>query len=133
VSLGFPNQSSLKLSQDFQHPQQSKINQLSSTHIAQPKRMDPLLCNAVPQAIHLLPGLQRIWSRISMLGLSGFVVVRKIEHGPKNIIHAGLNSWLEYTNSIYSQQNHGSSPTIHSPLLRKKVMMKNAWVKELVG
>jgi hypothetical protein len=115
VSLGFPNQSTLKLSQDFQHPQQSKVHQLSSTHPAQPKRMDPLLCHAVPQVFHLLLGLQCIWSRISMLGLSGFATVRKIEHRPKHLRHAGINSWLEYTNSIYSQQNHGSSPTICFP------------------
>jgi hypothetical protein len=28
-------------------------------------------------------------------------------------MNANINSWLEYTNSHYSQQNHGSSPTIH--------------------
>jgi hypothetical protein len=52
----------------FLNTQQSKVHQLSSLQPAQPKRMDPLLCHTVPQAVHLLPGLQCIWSRISMLG-----------------------------------------------------------------
>jgi hypothetical protein len=39
----------------------------------------------------------------------------KIEQIPNHIRHAGLNSWLEYTNSLYIQQNHGFSPTIRFP------------------
>jgi hypothetical protein len=62
----------------FLNTQQSKVHQLSSLQPAQPKRMDPLLCHTVPQVVHLLPGLQCIYSRISMLGLSGFTVVNKI-------------------------------------------------------
>jgi hypothetical protein len=77
--------------------------------------MDPLLCHTVPQAVHLLLGLQCSWSRISMLGLSGLTAVRKIEHIPKHLRHAGLDSWLEYTNSLYNQQYHGFSSTIHFP------------------
>jgi hypothetical protein len=50
-----------------------------------------------------------------MLGLSGFTTVRKTGHMPKHLRHAGINSWLEYTNNIYIQQNHGSSPKIHFP------------------
>jgi hypothetical protein len=44
--------------------------------------MDPLLCHTVPQVVHLLPRLQCFWLRISMLGLSGLAVVRKLNHPP---------------------------------------------------
>jgi hypothetical protein len=47
-----------------------------------------------------------------MLGLSGFTVVGKKLHMPKHLINASINSWMEYTSSHHSQQNHGSSPTI---------------------
>jgi hypothetical protein len=50
-----------------------------------------------------------------MLGLSGLTAMRKTEHMPKNIRHAGLDSWLEYTSSLYIQQIHGSSPTVRFP------------------
>jgi hypothetical protein len=99
----------------FSTPTTIQVHQLSSTQPAQPKRMDPLLCHAVPQVVHLLPGLQCSWSRISMLGLSGLAAVRKTEHRPKHLRHAGLDSWLEYTNSLYNQQYHGFSSTIHFP------------------
>jgi hypothetical protein len=74
--------SALKLSHAFHHSQQSKLHQLSSSQPAQPKRMDPLLFHIVPQAVHLLPGLQCFWSIISMLGLPGFTVMRKIIQDP---------------------------------------------------
>jgi hypothetical protein len=45
-----------------------------------------------------------------MLGLSGLVVVRKIEPMPKNLRHAAINSWMEYTSSRYSKKNHDSFP-----------------------
>jgi hypothetical protein len=63
--------------------------------------MDPLLCHVVPQDVHLLPGLQCIYSRIYMLGLSRLASMRKIETKKKNLRHAGINSWLKYTSSRY--------------------------------
>jgi hypothetical protein len=80
-----------------------------------PREWTPLLCHAVPQVVHLLLGLQCSWSRISMLGLSGLAYVRKTRHKPKNLRHVGLDSWLDYTNSIYIQQYHGCSSTIIFP------------------
>jgi hypothetical protein len=74
-----------------------------------------LLCHAVPQDVLLLPGLQCSWSRISMLGLSGLTAVRKVGHRPKHLRHAGLKSWLDYTNNLYNQQYHGFSSTVCLP------------------
>jgi hypothetical protein len=45
----------------------------------------------------------------------------KTKHRPNNLIHAGINSWLEYTSNIYTQQNHGSSPTICFPFPSQKM------------
>jgi hypothetical protein len=78
-----------------------------------------LLFHAVPQAVLLLPGLHCSWSRISMLGLSGLVVVSIARHRPKHLIHAGLKSWLDYTNNIYNQQYHGCSSSVHLPFPRQ--------------
>jgi hypothetical protein len=49
---------------------------ISSLH--HPKKTSPLHYHIVPQDVHLFPGLQFIWSRISMMGLSGFKVVNKV-------------------------------------------------------
>jgi hypothetical protein len=97
------------------------VHHIYSTQPTQPKGMDPLICHTVPQVFHLLLGIQCIWSRKSMLGLSGFVAVRKNEHEPKHLRHAGLNSWMEYTSSLYIQKNHSSSPTICFPFPSQNV------------
>jgi hypothetical protein len=82
--------------------------------------MDPLLGHVVPRVVHLLPGLQFNWSKISMLGLSILVSVRKYENKPKHLIHADLDSWVEYTSSMYNKKKHVSSPTVHFPFPRQE-------------
>jgi hypothetical protein len=101
VLLGFSNQSTLKLSQAFPTLTTIQVpnSLLSSLH--HPREWtSTLLYHAVPQAILLLPGLQPSWSRISKLELSRLTAVNKEGHMPTHLIHAGLKSWLDYTNDL---------------------------------
>jgi len=95
--------------------------QISSTQLAQPKRMDLYL--SLPRSPSGIPspysGPQCNWSRISMLELSGLVAVNKSWHRPMHLRHAGLKSWLDSTSDHYSQQNHGYSSSVHFPFPRK--------------
>jgi hypothetical protein len=92
---------------------QVPISLLPSLH--NPREWTPFSATQFLRFVHLLPGLQCSWSRISMLGLSGLATVRKTEHRPKHLRHAGLDSWLEYTSSLYNQQYHGFSSTVCFP------------------
>jgi hypothetical protein len=70
---------------------QSLIGFLAPTTIQVPSSLLPslhnprewtptLLCRAVPQAVLLLSGLQCSWSKISILGLSRIIAVKKDGH-----------------------------------------------------
>jgi hypothetical protein len=98
--IGFPNQSALNLSQVSRHPQQSKYPYLFYPAYTTPRdRTSTLICHAVPHAILFLyfQGLQHSWSKISMLGLLGLTVVRKIGHMPMHFKHVGPRSRLDHT------------------------------------
>jgi hypothetical protein len=91
---------------------------LSSTQPAPPKRMDPL--PSLPHSPSSLPSPSRALfypacTRISMVGLSGLIAMRKFGHRPNNLRYAGLKSWLDYTNSLYSEKYHGFSSAICLP------------------
>jgi hypothetical protein len=100
----FPNQSTLKLSWDFPVLTAIQVPNSLLPILHHPREWtSTLLCQAVPQEILLLLGLQCNWSRISMLELSGLAVVNKDGHRPTHIRHVGLKSWLYYTNDHYNQ------------------------------
>jgi hypothetical protein len=78
VTLNFPNQSTLKLSQISQHTTIQSTPSLFSLDLHHPKTMNHLHYHAVPQALHLFLRLQCIWSRISMLRISIFSIVSNV-------------------------------------------------------
>jgi hypothetical protein len=102
VTLIFPNQSTLKLSKVSQHTTIQSTPTLFPQP-APPKRMNPLHCHTVPQVVHLFPGLQCIWSRISMLELSGFTVVNKVYQMPMHPCTQALIHGWKYTSNSYIQ------------------------------
>jgi len=106
---GFPNQSSLKLSEVSQHPQQSKYPTLfHPACITQENGPPPFFSTqSLRQSFSFFQCLQHRWSRISMLELSGLAVVRKIGHRPKHLRHAVLQSRLDHTNNHYNPPYRG--------------------------
>jgi hypothetical protein len=50
-----------------------------------------------------------------MLGISRLAVVRSTGDRPKHLKHVGIDSWLDYMNTIYNQKHHGLSSTVHLP------------------
>jgi hypothetical protein len=68
-----------------------------------------------------------------MMGLSGLASVRKVGQIPNHLRHAGLKSWLDYTNNLYNQQYHGLSSAVHLPFPSQDTKMrKYEWVTEIM-
>jgi hypothetical protein len=93
---------------------------LTPTTIQVPNSLLPSLCHlrewsstllyhAVPQVVLLLPtrASSTIWSRISMLELSGLTIMGKTGNMPMHFRHAGPRSWLDHTSDHYIQLSHG--------------------------
>jgi hypothetical protein len=99
VLLGFPNQSTLKLSQASPTLTTIQVPNSLLPSLHHPREWtSTLLCHTVPQEVLLLPGLQCSWSRISMLGLSGLTAVRKVEHRPSiSDMQASNHGWITPT------------------------------------
>jgi hypothetical protein len=108
VLLGFPNQSSPKLSQDFEISQQSKYPSLfypaCTTWENGPP---PFSATQSLRQLFSLFGLQCNWSRISMLELLRLAVVINAGHRPMHLRYAGLKSRLDHTNNHYNQLSCG--------------------------
>jgi hypothetical protein len=100
----------------FPNTHNNPSTHLSSTQTTPPKRMD--LHPSLPHSPSGSPSPSRIqhnWSRISMLELSGLIVVNKDGHRPTHLRHASLKSWLDYTRDLYNQGYHGFSSSICFP------------------
>jgi hypothetical protein len=100
----------LSISHRFPNTYNNPSTQLSSTKSVPPERMD--LHPSLPHSPSGSPspscqGLQHRWSRISMLELSGLVVVCKSRHMPIHFRHAGPKSCLDHTSDHYNQLSCG--------------------------
>jgi hypothetical protein len=102
--------SKLSISHRFPSTHNNPSTQLSSTQPIPPKRMDlhpSMQRNPLGSASPSFQGLQHSWSRISMMELSGLVVVSRTGNKPTHLRHVGPKSWLDCTNNHYNQLSHG--------------------------
>ena len=92
----------------------------SSTHLSLPILHHPrewtstLLCHVVPQALLLLSPSRAPVKLVQNIH-AGTLRTRNYEkdgHMPMHLRHAGLKSWMDYTNDLCNQQYHGYSSTI---------------------
>jgi hypothetical protein len=90
--------------------------QLSSTQPTQPKRMDPH--PSLPCSPSGSPSPSRALVQLVQNLHVGTLRTRSCEQSwtqAKHLRHAGLKSWLDYTNNLYNQQYHGFSSTVCLP------------------
>ena len=92
--------------------------------------MDSLLRHAIPQDFHLLPWLQCIQSTISMLGLLGFIAVKKISNSCQCIsnMQTLIHGWN--TPVITTANKQWSFPQQFPPMSQsknKKWMRNDKW------
>jgi hypothetical protein len=96
VLLGFPNQLTLNISHASPTLTTIQVPNSLLPNLHHPRELTyTLLFHAVPQEVLLLPGLQCIWSKISMLGLSGLTSMRNVEHKPSiSDMQASNHGWI---------------------------------------